>query len=76
MFLIIEKYLILTKLSFLSNVHSRLLYFCREEEITWFMEVICYGLSLPLSEHDTVKDCVNVYCEWLSALLPGEPKTW
>ena len=47
----------------------------REEEITWFMEVICYGLSLPLSEHDTVKDCVNVYCEWLSALLPGEPKS-
>ena len=55
---------------------SNILYFCREEEITWFMEVICYGLSLPLSEHDTVKDCVNVYCEWLSALLPGEPKTW
>ena len=53
-----------------------MLYFFREEEITWFMEVICYGLSLPLSEHDTVKDCVNVYCEWLSALLPGEPKTW
>ena len=40
------------------------------------MEVICFGLSLPLSEHDTVKDCVNVYCEWLSALLPGEPKSW
>ena len=46
----------------------------RQEEINWFMEVICYGLSLPLSEHDTVKDCVNVYCEWLSALL-DQPKT-
>ena len=46
----------------------------RGEEINWFMQVVCYGLSLPLTEHDTVKDCVNVYCEWLSALLP-EPKT-
>lgn len=34
------------------------------------MEVICFGLSLPLSEHDIIKDCVNVYCEWLSVLLP------
>lgn len=34
------------------------------------MEVICFGLSLPLTEHDVIKDCVNVYCEWLSALLP------
>lgn len=38
------------------------------------MEVIGYGLALPLSDHDTIKDCVNIYCEWLSALLP-EPKT-
>jgi hypothetical protein len=33
------------------------------------MEVLCFGLSLPLSEHEAIKDCVNVYCEWLSALL-------
>lgn len=33
------------------------------------MEVLCYGLSLPISEHDAIKDCVNVYCEWLSSLL-------
>lgn len=32
------------------------------------MNVICHGLSLPLSEHETIKDCVNVYCEWLTAL--------
>lgn len=37
------------------------------------MEVLCFGLSLPLTEHDTIKDCVNVYCEWLTALLP-QPK--
>ncbi|KAG8282593.1 hypothetical protein J6590_033297 [Homalodisca vitripennis] len=39
-----------------------------DKEVLWCMEVICYGLSLPLSEHDTIRDCVNVYCEWLTAL--------
>ena len=34
-------------------------------------QVICHGLSLPLSEHDTIRDCVNIYCEWLTALLPS-----
>ncbi|XP_022914595.2 ral GTPase-activating protein subunit beta isoform X2 [Onthophagus taurus] len=42
-----------------------------DREVQWCMEAICYGLSLPLSEHDTIKDCVNVYCEWLSGLLPN-----
>ena len=32
------------------------------------MKVICYGLTLPLTEQEAVKNCVNVYCEWLSAL--------
>ena len=34
-------------------------------------QVICFGLSLPLSEgtYDAIRDCVNVYCEWLSSLL-------
>ncbi|XP_044738387.1 ral GTPase-activating protein subunit beta isoform X2 [Chrysoperla carnea] len=39
-----------------------------DREVLWYMEVICYGLTLPLAEHDTIRDCVNVYCEWLSAL--------
>lgn len=39
-------------------------------QVQWCMEVICFGLTLPLTEHETIKDCVNVYCEWLSALLP------
>jgi len=41
-----------------------------EGQMKWFMQVVCHGLSLPLSEHDVVKDCVNIYCEWLSALMP------
>ncbi|XP_046461247.1 ral GTPase-activating protein subunit beta-like isoform X2 [Daphnia pulex] len=45
-----------------------------DREVAWCMEVIGYGLSLPLNiattEHDPIRDCVHVYCEWLSALLP------
>ncbi|XP_066254147.1 ral GTPase-activating protein subunit beta isoform X7 [Euwallacea similis] len=44
-----------------------------DREVQWSMEVLCFGLSLSLAEHDTIKDCVNVYCEWLTALL-SEPK--
>ncbi|XP_050299716.1 ral GTPase-activating protein subunit beta isoform X2 [Anthonomus grandis grandis] len=44
-----------------------------DREVQWSMEVLCFGLSLPLAEHEAIKDCVNVYCEWLTALLP-EPK--
>ncbi|XP_055857716.1 ral GTPase-activating protein subunit beta isoform X13 [Episyrphus balteatus] len=43
----------------------------KDEEVTWCMDVICFGLSLPLQEHETIKDCVNVYCEWLTALHPN-----
>ncbi|XP_060532463.1 ral GTPase-activating protein subunit beta isoform X4 [Cylas formicarius] len=42
-----------------------------DRDVQWSMEVLCYGLSLPLSEHEAIKDCVNVYCEWLMALLPN-----
>ena len=42
----------------------------KQQEVDWLMEVLCYGLSLPLTEHETVRACVDVYCEWLSALLP------
>ena len=30
--------------------------------------MLCFGLSLPLAQNDTIRDCVNVYCEWFSAL--------
>uniref|UniRef100_A0A1B6CX62 Rap-GAP domain-containing protein n=1 Tax=Clastoptera arizonana TaxID=38151 RepID=A0A1B6CX62_9HEMI len=42
-----------------------------DKDVLWCMEVICYGLSLPLSEHDAIRDCVHVYCEWLTALHPN-----
>lgn len=42
-----------------------------DQEVFWCMDVISYGLSLPLTDHETIKDCVNVYCEWLTALHPS-----
>ncbi|XP_038108361.1 ral GTPase-activating protein subunit beta isoform X4 [Culex quinquefasciatus] len=45
-----------------------------DQEVQWCMDVICHGLSLPLAEHDIIKDCVNIYCEWITALNPGVPK--
>lgn len=41
-----------------------------DQEVQWCMNVVCFGLSLPLTEHETIKDCVNVYCEWMTALHP------
>lgn len=32
------------------------------------MEVLCYGLTLPL-EGDTVRLCVDVYTDWMMALV-------
>lgn len=32
------------------------------------MEVLCYGLTLPL-DGDTVKLCVDVYTDWIMALV-------
>ena len=45
--------------------------FKTDQEISWCMDVICFGLSLPLTDHETIKDCVNVYCEWLTCTLPA-----
>ncbi|XP_064420531.1 ral GTPase-activating protein subunit beta [Latimeria chalumnae] len=39
-----------------------------DKEVKWTMEVLCYGLTLPL-EGDTVKLCVDVYTDWIMALV-------
>ena len=36
-------------------------------------QVLCFGLGLPLTEHETINNCVKVYVEWLSALLSPKP---
>ncbi|KAH9516778.1 hypothetical protein DERF_007497 [Dermatophagoides farinae] len=45
-----------------------------DKDVHWIMEVIGYGLSLPLADneqYEAVRDCVNIYCEWLHALSPS-----
>lgn len=52
-------------------------YLENDGDVQWVMEVICYGLSLPIStteQHEGVRDCVKIYCEWMFAVLPL-PKT-
>ncbi|KAK3769083.1 hypothetical protein RRG08_032074 [Elysia crispata] len=44
-----------------------------EKDVKWTMEVLCFGLGLPLTEHETINNCVKVYVEWLSALLSPKP---
>ena len=44
-----------------------------DKEVKWTMEVLCFGLSLPLSELETIRDCVNVYCDWLSSCTEPKP---
>ncbi|XP_036388548.1 ral GTPase-activating protein subunit beta-like [Megalops cyprinoides] len=39
-----------------------------DKEVKWTMEVLCYGLTLPL-DGDTVRLCVDVYTDWIMALV-------
>uniref|UniRef100_A0A4W3JP54 Ral GTPase-activating protein subunit beta n=1 Tax=Callorhinchus milii TaxID=7868 RepID=A0A4W3JP54_CALMI len=39
-----------------------------DKEVKWTMEVLCYGLTLPL-DGDTVKLCVDVYTDWIMAVV-------
>ena len=43
------------------------------EDVKWTMQVICFGLGLPLSEGETLKGCVTTYLDWLSS-LSSQPK--
>ena len=41
------------------------------KEVDWAMEVICYGMTLPMTEEndgEITKSCVNTYLEWLTIL--------
>lgn len=39
------------------------------EQVNWTLENIMYGLTLSLDYQDIIKDCWNVYNDWLSVLL-------
>lgn len=50
-------------------------YLRTDRDVQWVMEVICYGLSLPINtteQHEALRDCVHIYCEWMFALAPQE----
>ncbi|KAM9313554.1 ral GTPase-activating protein subunit beta-like isoform 2-T4 [Pholidichthys leucotaenia] len=51
----------------LANPDNRSL-LCTDREVTWTMEVLSYGLTLPL-DGDTVRLCVGIYLDWLMALV-------
>ncbi|KAM6927877.1 ral GTPase-activating protein subunit beta [Xenentodon cancila] len=53
------------------NSHSLL---CTDRQVKWTMEVLCYGLTLPL-DRDTVKLCVDIYTDWLMALVSQRRST-
>lgn len=58
-------------ISFLNRLEYLLIFFIITTTI--FFQVLCYGLGLPLTELDTIKECVNVYCNWLTACMPPSP---
>ncbi|XP_041805769.1 ral GTPase-activating protein subunit beta isoform X3 [Chelmon rostratus] len=39
-----------------------------DRQVKWTMEVLCYGLTLPL-DGDAIKVCVDIYTDWLMALV-------
>ncbi|XP_061584117.1 ral GTPase-activating protein subunit beta [Cololabis saira] len=47
---------------------------CTDIQVKWTMEVLCYGLTLPL-DRDTVKLCVDIYTDWLMALVSPRRST-
>nr|CAB3265419.1 ral GTPase-activating protein subunit beta [Phallusia mammillata] len=39
-----------------------------DTQVKWTMEVVCFGLSLTLSEIETIKACVQLYLDWLTVV--------
>ncbi|RWS11211.1 Ral GTPase-activating protein subunit beta-like protein [Dinothrombium tinctorium] len=53
-------------------------YLRTDRDVQWVMEVICYGLSLQIfttEQHEAVRDCVTIYCEWMYAIIPNKATT-
>ena len=40
-----------------------------QEQVEWTVQVVGYGLTLPLSDHALLQGCVEVYHDWVFALV-------
>ena len=49
-----------------------------KEQLDWTMEVICYGLTMPMTEIDLIRNCAYLYMDWITAIThivkPSIPK--
>lgn len=43
--------------------------FSTAQQVKWTMQVIGYGLTLPLNEQSLIASCIDIYDTWLSALI-------
>ena len=48
-------------------------FFKSSKDLDWTMDVICYGLSMPMAEVEMVKNCVFIYLGW-SSVMSVNPK--
>ena len=44
------------------------------EQVHWTMQVIGYGLTLPLNEQQLIASCIDIYDIWLTALYTKKEK--
>ena len=42
-----------------------------KEQLDWTMEVICYGLTMPMTEIDLIRNCAYIYLDWTTAIANG-----
>ena len=39
-----------------------------KEQLDWTMEVICYGLTMPMTEIDLIRNCAFIYVDWITII--------
>ncbi|XP_057315296.1 ral GTPase-activating protein subunit beta-like [Hydractinia symbiolongicarpus] len=49
-------------------------FFRTAKDLDWTMDVICFGLTMPLAEVEMIKNCVFLYLDWTS-VMSAKPKS-
>ena len=39
-----------------------------KEQLDWTMEVVCYGLTMPMTEIDLIRNCAYLYVDWITVI--------